>query len=130
MQKQKNLAGIRGWLLFYASYSIVGVSINPYYIFKMIKEVLEWDLESVYAIGSYILLEVLFIISLFNLLKKNKNGPLITIITELVAILFEIIDFFLSDRTLYDVLDSALIIIVGMIWILYFRYSKRVNATF
>ncbi|MDQ0888112.1 hypothetical protein QFZ81_003200 [Paenibacillus sp. V4I9] len=59
MQNQKNLAGIRGWLLFYVSYSIVGVSINPYYIFKMIEEVLEWDVERVYAIGSYILLEFL-----------------------------------------------------------------------
>jgi hypothetical protein len=55
-----------------------------------------------------------------NLLKKNKNGPLITIITELIAILFEIIDFFFSNRRLYDVLELMLIINVGILWILYF----------
>lgn len=130
MQIQKNLAGIRGWLLFYVSYSIVGVSINPYYIFKMIEEVLEWDVESVYDVVSYILLEVLIIMSLFNLLKKNKSAPLITIITELITIIFAIIDFFFSNRRQYDVLELMLIIIVGVIWILYFRYSKRVNITF
>jgi hypothetical protein len=66
-ENQKNLAGIRGWLLFYVIYSIVGVLINPFYIFKMI-EALEWNFKSVYDIVSYILIEVLLIISLFNLL--------------------------------------------------------------
>ncbi|MBD0379887.1 DUF2569 family protein [Paenibacillus sedimenti] len=134
-ENQKNLAGIRGWLLFYVIFSIVGFLINlfglynEFYIFKLI-ETLEWNIERVYDVGAYILLEILIVISLFYLLKKNKNGPQFTIITELIGILIGIIDFFFSNRRIDEVLELMLTIILGTIWILYFRYSKRVKATF
>lgn len=134
-QNQKYLVGIRGWLLFYVIFSIVVFLINlfglynEFYIFKII-ETLEWNVERVYDVGSYLLLELLIIISLFYLLRRNKKAPMITIITELIGMLVGVIDFFFSNRRVDEVLELMLTIVVGALWILYFRFSKRVKTNF
>jgi hypothetical protein len=136
MQKnQKHLVGIKGWLLFYVIFSFVVFLINlfglynEFYTFKII-ETLKWNVERVYDVGSYVLLEVLIIISLFYLLKKNKNGPAITIITESIGILIGVIDFFFSNRRIDEVLELLITILLGALWISYLRRSKRVKNTF
>lgn len=134
-ENQKSLVGIRGWLLFYVIFSIVGFLINlfglynEFYIFKII-ETLEWNVERIYDVGTYILLELLIIVSLFYLLRKSKKGPMITIITELIGILVGIIDFFFSNKRADEFLELMLTFFVGALWILYFRFSKRVKTNF
>lgn len=135
LENSKDLSGIKGWLLFYVCISTFEFLVNlfglfnEFYIFKIINS-LKWNAEKIYDVGSYILLEFLIIVSLVYLLTKNKKAPLVAILTEITALLIGIIDFFLSNRRIDELLELMLALLLGTIWIFYFRYSKRVKSIY
>lgn len=101
-----------------------------YELIKINKLKFELNIERVYDISAYILLCILIIYSLTLLAIKKEYAPRIIIIVEAIGIVIEFVDFFFSNKDLTELLELLIVLIVGSLWILYFKYSKRVRNTY
>ncbi|WP_162341238.1 DUF2569 family protein [Paenibacillus paridis] len=48
----------------------------------------------------------------------------------ILGIFIGLVDYFISNKDFTELLDLLIVIVLGVIWILYFRNSKRVRNTF
>ncbi|WP_141505118.1 DUF2569 family protein [Paenibacillus luteus] len=131
----KQIQGIKGWLLFYILLSVIIFFINllglynEFLLFKLFKHT-ELTIEKTYNISSYLIIEILIIFSLVLLLLRKKYAPKTVIVTESLGIIIGLVDYIMSNKDFTELLDLSIVIVLGAIWILYFRNSKRVRNTF
>ncbi|MDQ0112377.1 DUF2569 family protein [Paenibacillus harenae] len=133
MQNQQ-LTGIKGWLLFYVLLTIftfftntMGIFLETTLIFQLHIEV---NAERIYDVVSYLILNILIVISLLALINKKVYAPSLIITIEVIGIIVGIVDFCLSNRDISEFIDLLIIVILGIVWILYFKHSKRVKYTY
>ncbi|MDQ0060073.1 DUF2569 family protein [Paenibacillus harenae] len=133
MQNQQ-LTGIKGWLFFYVLLTIftfftntMGIFLETTLIFQLHIEV---NAERIYDVVSYLILNILIVISLLALINKKVYAPSLIITIEVIGIIVGIVDFCLSNRDISEFIDLLIVVILGIVWILYFKHSKRVKYTY
>ncbi|WP_025675510.1 DUF2569 family protein [Paenibacillus polymyxa] len=132
---QNSMSGIKGWLLFFVIYSFYLLISNliglyfEFYIYMLVGTI-GWNLARTISVGIYLFSEVLIIVSLVLILKKKRKGPNIIIQIEIITIIFGFLNFILTINKIDELPSLISTITFGSIWILYFKNSKRVKATF
>jgi hypothetical protein len=154
---EKNLNGIRGWLVLI----LIGLVITPIriclFLFQEYVALFEhgnWNMLTssssefyhhlwapllVFESVGNLLLLILSLTVLYFFLCKSKHVPRLVIFWLMYSLIFVIIDFFFAEQIplIADLPQDAQStkevvrsIIAALIWIPYFLISKRVKATF
>lgn len=129
-----NLIGIKGWLLFYVILTLslfVMNTVEFYILGKLITQLkLEIGSAAIYETLSYLIVNMLSVVSLLVLINRKKFAPTLIIIVEAIGMLVAIINFTVSDQDASEFMGMIFAIIIGATWMFYFTLSKRVRNTF
>ena len=133
MIDRKDLKGIKGWLKTYLIYNIIVFVLGLFGVYLEFYKYFIMDLihsESIYEIISYILIEILTILTIIIICLKKTYTPIFVISFESIGVIIGFIDLFLSRMRIDNYIEFLISTGLGVAWILYFIRSRRVKNTF
>ncbi len=115
----RKLKGVRGWLLFYVVVFIMDLILLIFYttseIFDIVSSVFFW---------------VVGVLSLILIFRHSSKAPLWNLIYLWASVAIVILYYLLDLSWGYSGFDLISGLIYALIWIIYWRKSKRVKNTF
>ena len=136
-EKEQAEKQMSGWLMFFM-FGLIVVSVH--YIFRFFQTVsLETDGDTLPLIwfdaAFYLGLAIFAVYTFWGLLKRKPNAIRITQIYLGFAILLNTVSLLqlaITDNTFdsFTLYRLCLGIIVAILWLLYFKYSKRIEARY